>query len=365
MQTAPILNLDPTPAGKTDADAAPADRDIGRMAESIDLARSEIRRTQLRLEQQLDQQEAYETRMRILTIGLVVLVILFGAASWFAYPALSDHKKTMADLLGMRNFAATLTPRVTSLESKLDKTMPDVAARIDQMESSMKSGLQAVRTQAQSAANQVGQRIRDDFNRSVQAIQSRLTGIESNQREAAERVSQLQNEVTDLKRQIASAREESSAAGERIKQLQEQQQASTNELSGLNQRMTSNQTAISDLTTRVERKRVDFDVMKDQPAEILPGVHLTVKRADQGKQQMDGIVQLSADSPSLSIRGQGIQKPMLFRTPGDGNPLEFVITQVAKNRVVGYVMTTVPAAMRQRDKKHEEGKASDSNTVNM
>ena len=339
MQTLPILNLDPTPDGRINPDTAPPDRDIDKMAGLIDHARSDIRRTQLQLEQQLDQQEAYEKRIRILTISLAVLVMLFGAAFWFAYPALSDHKKTVGDMLRLQSFAAAVAPRVNSLESKLDKTVLQMTNRMDLMESSTKSNLEAVRTQAQAAATQAGQRIRNDVNRGLQAIQSRVTAVESNQREAAERVAQLQTEVTDLKRQIASAREESSATGERIKQLQEQQQASTNEVSGLNQRMTSNQTAITDLTARVERKRVDFDVTKGKPAEILPGVHFTLKRADQGRQEIDGTLQLSADSPNLSIRDQGVQKPILFHTPGDGKPIELVVTQVAKNRVVGYVMT--------------------------
>jgi chromosome segregation ATPase len=340
MQTGPILNLDPTRDGKINPDIAPADRDIDKMAELIDHARSDIRRTRLQLEQQLEQQESYEKRIRILTISIAVLIMLFATAFWFAYLALMDHKKAVGEMLGMRSFAAALTPRMNSLESKLNKTMPQMANRIDLIESSMKSNLEAVRTQAQAAATQAGQRIRNDVNQSLQAIQSRLTGIESNQREAAERVAQLQNEVMDLKRQIASAKEESSATGERIKQLQEQQQASTNELSGLNQRMMSNQTAITDLSTRVERKRVDFDVIKNKPAEILSGVHLTLKRADPSRQEMDGTLQLGANSPDLSIRGQGIQKPILFHMPGDGTPIELVVTQVAKNRVVGYVMTS-------------------------
>jgi len=340
MQTAQLLNLDPMPSSNPEP---ASDRDVGKMGELIDHARSDIRRTQLQLEQQQDQQDAHEKRTRILVISVGVLVLLLGAAFWYAYPSLQDHQKIVGGMLNMQSFASAVTPRVNSLEAKFDKSFPMVASQVNQMEESMKSGLQQVRNQAQAAATQASQRVRDEVNRSLQAIQSRLTGIESNQKEAAEHVAQLQNEITDLKREIASAKEESRTAGERINQLQEQQQASTNELSGLNQRMTTSQSAITNLTNRVDRKRIDFDVTKDKPAEILPGVHLTVKRADPGKQEMDGTIQLSADTPNLSIRGQGVQKPMLFHTPADGKPIELVLTQVAKNRVAGYVLTTVPA----------------------
>jgi uncharacterized protein YoxC len=344
MQSGQILNLDPGAPGRINPDTPVAEHQAERTAESINHARFDIRRTQLQLEQQIEQQEAHEKRTNILTISLAVLVVFFGAALWFAYPVFRDHNKTLADMLGIQNFTAALTPRVNTLETKLDNTLPQVANRIDQMEASMKSSLQTVRNQAQSTVARAGQRIRDDVNRSLQAIQSRMTGIESNQKEAAERVAQLQNEVTDLKREITAARAESSAAGERLKQLQEQQQASSNEMSTLTQRLTTSQSAIANLNNRVDRKRIDFDVTKDKPAEIIPGVHLTVKRVDQRRQEMDGTLQLSADSPNLTIRGQGIQKPMLFHTPDDGKPIELVLTQVAKNRVAGYVLTTVAPA---------------------
>jgi outer membrane murein-binding lipoprotein Lpp len=83
-----------------------------------------------------------------------------------------------------------------AVEAKLEKTsagLPDLSARMDQLGASMKSTLQTARTQAQAAAAQMGQRIRADFTQSIQAIQSRMTGLESNQKEASGRVNELED----------------------------------------------------------------------------------------------------------------------------------------------------------------------------
>src|SRR5262245_34430935 len=133
MPSAQILNLDPAPSSNSDPTP---DRGVGKIEESIDHARSDIRRTQLRLDQQQDQQEAHEKRTRILTISLALLVLLFGAAFWYAYPTLKDHPKTLGEMLSMQNFAAAVAPRVNSLEAKFDKSFPQVADRMDQMEAS-------------------------------------------------------------------------------------------------------------------------------------------------------------------------------------------------------------------------------------
>src|SRR5262249_15649833 len=158
----------------------------------------------------------------------------------------------------------------------------------------MKTNMQTAKTQAQSAATQVGQRIRDDVNRSMQAIQSRVTGLESNQRDSSAHVAQLQDQISKLNTELTSLREQSSPASQELKQLKESQRVSSREVSGLNERLTANQAAVTTLRTRTERNKIDFSITGKKPAQIAPEIYLTVKRADVGKQEMDALLQLGA-----------------------------------------------------------------------
>src|SRR5262249_18997922 len=144
----------------------------------------------------------------------------------------------------------------------------------------MKSGLQNARVQAQTAATQVGDRLREEVNRSLQLIQSRLTALESNQKEASGHTNELEAQIAALKLDLSKMREQSAAAEGQIKQLQDDQQARAAAISTLDQKMTSHQTTINSLSNRLDSKKVAFEIQNHRTEEIAPGINLTVTRAD-------------------------------------------------------------------------------------
>jgi hypothetical protein len=168
--------------------------------------------------------------------------------------------------------------------------------------------------------------------------------LESNQKESSEHVNQLQEQIAGLQKELATMREESSAANARIKELNEAQQSSTRNLSGLNERFVSSQTALNTLANRVDRKRIDFDVANRDAKQIAPDIYLTLRRTDAGKQEVDATLKVGTDGGNLPIRGQGIRKPVLFYGSEESRPIEMVFTQVSKNRVSGYIMMPTPQA---------------------
>jgi chromosome segregation ATPase len=322
--------------------------EFAEMRELIDQTRSEVRRTQMELDRQQDADESHRRVGKILALGLGILILVLAGASWIAYPVLRDQRNSLPQLVGLQNGAKALADRIDSAQAKADAAnglLSTLAGHIDQFETSTKASLQAARSQAESAAAQVGQRLREDLNKSMQVIQSRMAGVESNQREASEHVTQLEQQIAGLKQQIATMREESSAANEKVRQLEDEQQARTKAISGLDQRMASHQAALSTLVNRTDRQRIEFDVENRRTREITPGIYLTIRRADVANQEVDGTLQLSAQSRMLPIRGQGVQKPMIFYASDEKRPMELVLTNIAKNRVSGYLSMPVPVTV--------------------
>jgi cell division protein FtsB len=340
MQGPQSLNLGPTP-GRVNPPPPKTEGDSTATQELLDETRSYINRTWTRMDEQQQEHESHLRRTKVLSIIVIVVVVLFAAGVWFTYPALRDQRKAVAGTLGLQSVANKLGERMGSAEAKLSKMtagLPALADRMAQLESNMKTNLQTARTQAQTAANQVGQRIRDDVNQSIRAIQSRMSGLESNQKESSEHVNQLQEQIAGLQKELATMREEASAANARIKELNVAQQSSSRDLSGLNERVVTSQTAINTLANRVDRKRIDFEVTNREAKQIAPDVYLTLRRTDAGKQEVDATLKVGADGNNLPVRGQGIRKPVVFYGSEEGRPIELVFTQVAKNRVSGYVL---------------------------
>ena len=339
MQTGHILNIGSKARNEDSSEIR--EEDFRSTADLMAETRADLRRTREEIDLQRDEYDWHERRTRILFGVVVVLIALLAVAVWFVYPIWTGQKKAVADTLGLQTVTNTLGERMNSAEGslgKVTKSFPALSERMRQLE----SNLQTARDQAQAAATQVGQRIRADLNQSIKAIQSRVSGLESNQRESSERVTQLQEQVAGLQREIAAMRQEASAATTKINDLNDAQQTSTRELSGLNERVVTNQTALSTLANRVDRKRIDFEVSSRQAKEVAPDLYLTLTHTDTGKQEVDATLKLGEDAGYVTIRGQGIRKTVLFHMPDEKRPIELVFTQISKNGASGYLMMPVP-----------------------
>jgi chromosome segregation ATPase len=321
------------------------DNQLTQTRELIEDARSEIRRTQAQLDQQQDEQESQARRTKILTVVLGILLLSLAGTIWWEYSTLRGQKIAIANIVDIQTLAKTIGERMNSAQADLNNVasrLPALSSRVDQIQASMKTSLQTVRNQAQAAATQVGQRLRDDMNKSINLVQSRVAALESNQREASDHVSQLQEQMNGLKSEIAAARAENLAAAARIDGLESAQQTTRSDLAGLDQKVAAGQNELNALTNRLDRKRFDFQVGNLRTGEIAPGILLVVRHIDSVKQEIDGTLERGPDISSLPIQGQGIQKPFLFDFPGESRPVELVFTQVSKSRVSGYLLMPIP-----------------------
>jgi cell division protein FtsB len=178
----------------------------------------------------------------------------------------------------------------------------------------------------------------------ILVFQSRVSGLESSQRESSERMNQLQEQVPGLQREIAAIRDakKGSAATGKINELNNAQQVSSRESSGLKEPVLTNQTAPNTSDNRADRKRIDFEVSSLQAKEIAPNLYITLSRADAGQQEIDATLKLGEDDGYVTIRGQGIRKPVLFHIPDESRPIELVFTQISRDGVSGYLMMPLP-----------------------
>lgn len=337
MQNGQVLNLGVAPSDRPQSAPPHTANELAEMGSAIEQTRSDMRRTRMLLDQQLQEHQSHVRRTKVLSVVLGILAFCLIGALWLAYPTVKGQARSTGEILGLKNLSTAIGERMNAAESQLGAwkaMLPDMTTRMDRIEGSVKSGLQTARSQAQAAAMQVKQ----DVNRSLQNVESRVAGVESNQREAHDTVAQLQQQVAGLQRELAVVQQEATAAGARLKELQDGHQATNTEVSGVKQAVASNQTALDSITNNLNRQRIEFQVPKNKTQEIAPGIFLTVKGIDVGKQQVDGLLKIGPEDRSFSIHQQSIQKPLMFYLRGETRPTELVLMQAGKQFVSGYVL---------------------------
>jgi len=169
-------------------------------------AGDEVSRLKRQVERQDDEHQDHQRRTKILSIVLGALIVTLVGILCAIYPTLRDEKKGLVQLFTLQNITNTITERTAAVEGSLNKMKSDLPAlsnRVDKVQANMKANLQAARNQ---------------MNRTLHVIESRVSGLESNQRESSERVNQLQEQISGLQRELAVMREQASTAAAQKRQ---------------------------------------------------------------------------------------------------------------------------------------------------
>lgn len=310
------------------------DEEARQMGERIDQTGSDVQRLRMRMEQQENENERHAQKTKIISIVLAASIVILVVCLWLALTTQRSQSTAALEMPGLQNVTNSLGERVQSLEAKTAASLPALSTHMNQLGASMMSALKST----QAAATQASQRVRADLTKTIEAIQSRVAGLESNQREASGHVSQLESQIAGLKRELATMHEEATTAAEKISQLQTEQQNRVNDVSRIDQKIGSHQTTLDSFSNRFNRKQVEFQLTDNKTTEVAPGIFLGIRNANIGKQEVDGTLQLAAESRMFKIRGLGIQKPMSLYASGETRPMELVFTEVVKNRVSGYIL---------------------------
>jgi chromosome segregation ATPase len=282
--------------------------------------------------------------MHALWAIVVALVVSLVGISWFGYPYLKEHRALLGELPMLQNGLQAVGYRVNAAEEKLDVRATEgtgLKNRLGELQQSVSSNLRSVRSQTQLFTTQMGQRLKADLAQSLQAMQNRLTSVESTQGESAEHLAEVDKNLTNLRQEMATLREQTA---EQAAQLSVAQQHATNEFSDVNRRLDSHTTKLADVADHLNRERKEFEISKNRTEQIAPSIYLTIKRADVEQQQVDGWLQLANEGRIVWIHAHGAQNTLSFVTRQEQRAQELVFTRVSKNGVAGYLLVPAPVS---------------------
>lgn len=301
--------------------------------------------------QELDQHvEKCRSGVRILWTVIILLAAGLIGLSWYGYSDIKEYGTRLAQIPALQNVASAMGDRLNSMEGKLTDWANDqtsLTERMANLENTVNANLRVARNQAQSFANQMGQRIREETNQTLERLRSRVATVESVQRESQNHVAQLQTEIGDLRRELASIQQENVR---QLSELQQATQANQSEMKTLNSQVTTiNNQVITDanrldtVSKQIGRERVAFEVSTNKTRQVASGIYVTVKHTDVARQRVDGWMQLADEGRILWIRGLGLQEPFPFVTRADSRTHELIFTGIQESDATGYLL--LPTSM--------------------
>jgi hypothetical protein len=262
-----------------------------------------------------------------LWLAFAFLLALLGGAAYFGNRTLQETDIRLSKVPAMLKSLVTVDTRLSGVESQLSvwsRNWQDLSSRLNQVEKNARVEYARARKHAEvltaQLRTQVGQLQKQIADRE-QAVDARLGQLDASQKTAQERIAQLQQQLFDAQQELASLRQETNG-----------------DLATLHQHVAGNDRELGQLTSEVERRRVDFELSKNQITNLSTEVTMDLTATDPQYQRFSGWVYYEPDRRYLWIRQQGVMQPVLFYDAQKSRQYEVVVTALREGSAVGYLL---------------------------
>jgi peptidoglycan hydrolase CwlO-like protein len=250
----------------------------------------------------------------------VLFIVLFLALVGLAYAGYSIQSRLDTNLSKAQDQNKLLTAELDQANARL----ADLKGHIDVTEQKMHM------TQAELAnARSRSESFRKD---QVAADQKLADQLNAAQKESTEKINAVATEVGGARKDIEATRSDLEATKGRL----ERASGDMGVMSGL---IAHNRDDLEELKRRGDRNYYEFKITKSKTAQKVGPVQVTLNKTDQKKSKYT--ITVFVDDRSIEKKDKTAGEPVQFYVRGASRmpPYEFVVFEVGKNQITGYLST--------------------------
>jgi chaperonin cofactor prefoldin len=282
--------------------------------------------------------EPSQRHHHVLSAAVIVLAAVIAGLAWYAYPILKNHDSSLARLTGIEPVIGTLNGQMKSAESKLadlSSSHDALGQQVGELGREMRARVESATRQASDASTVMLHSVENQIEVQVSGLRTRVANLESSQEKEQERIASLQQELSQVRGDVARQSEELATTR---RQIDGNSAAMDQQLASLQQSEQHNRNDVDRIASNLAVERVSFEVSKGHSRELAPGISMGLTRTDVPFHRVNGWMWFMPDRRTIWLRGQSVQEPVIFYGLEDGKKRELVITHVTRNSVVGYLI---------------------------
>lgn len=287
-----------------------------------------------------DPERPVRSSSRGVWLAVILLAGAVGAMWYSGQNSLDAQNAQLAQIPSLREASDSLTKVVDSARNEINSWASEtdkLRKRFNEMESAVSQKLKVVQVHARELVDQLGAQIRAETDAKTSALETRLNTLETQQSAQHTRLTEVEQKVQ-----------------EEVSLLRTDTQK---EVGGLAQRISGNDRQVELLDARTTPQRVDFQLPRGRAVEMVPGISVVVRKVHVSGQRFDARVNLLEEKHYLSVEGHSAYQPVRFYSKKSRQPYEFVVTDVGKEFVVGYVILPARVAELRADSSPTDARA--------
>lgn len=266
----------------------------------------------------------HKRRTAGLWTALATLAVALAVVAGYGYSVINEHNTELAWLSGRQDSFSAFRGRMTRLESGLNgwKTrQASLAIHVKNLDAGFNSGLKKVRLGAAALVANTYQREQEALDQRTADLNQQIAQMMSQERTQQVHMAQLERELASTRQELATVRE-----------------TYTRQLAALQEQQISSQRKLASIDNRLSTDQVDFSAAKNKDEEIVPGITLHLTRTNTAHQRFQGWIRLMETNRRIWVRGNPIERPVVFYPEAGGEAFELVITRVNQKGAAGYLL---------------------------
>jgi hypothetical protein len=286
-------------------------------------------------------------------LAMFVLGGAVAAALAYGYHMLTAQSSSIAAIPGMQQSVSSMSDRLSKAESGIKDWAAGLAGlrdRMTKLEGTMDSRVRRANLEADAAANKAARKVKVEMDRRALEIEAKMARLAARDDHDQTKLASLEQELQGVKRELAAQRARSGENGSAIAAMREDtrryQESSGQRLEAVRNEVESSSRELQGLKRDLAVKRIDFEVTKNHPQELAPGISVSVTGTNVSYRRVKGYVWLMPDRKTIWLKDQQAMEPVVFYSKVDGKRRELVFTGVTSDGATGYVV--VPAAESNR-----------------
>lgn len=265
-------------------------------------------------------------------------VIALVAANVYLFVQLDHVKTDLAKTQDSLNTEITKVRDASNITAQSSRRT--VEALRDQLETERRQARLAVgeaKTEALKRVQETEQKLKAEQAAATQQMTSKITEVKQVADTATTEVAKVNTEVGSVKTDLGSTKEQLEKTIADLKRA-------TGELDGHSVLIATNGKELAALRALGERNYVEFNIRKAKQPQKVGDVLVALKKADPKHNRYT--IDLIADDKTMEKKDRTINEPVQFLTSKAKQPYEFVVNDVKKDQIVGYL--SIPKVLNPR-----------------
>jgi chromosome segregation ATPase len=268
--------------------------------------------------------EWLKSKTPIVAICSLALIALEGFAIISVKKSTED--RMIASENEMRSMYESADAKLTDMASDLDVVTKKMGITAQELEDA-----QAVAEQLKQENAQMARRLRRDLaakadSKTVLKLHNEATNkLNAVQQETAAQINGVSGEVHGVRTDLDATRSDLSATKEEL----------ANNSRNLGTLIARNSTELAELRKRGERDYIEFDISMSKDYKRVGDVLVQLRKTDPKRQKFDVVI--NSDDTAILKKDRTANEPVTFLVGRDHVRYEFVVNNVEKNKVRGYM----------------------------